>query len=96
GTSTFDGFGLAWAISEHIVKTVRAPCLFATHFHEMTTMAESDKRVKNMHVTAEAKASQEEGQRGEKNDKITMLFQVRDGPCLESFGIHVATMAGFP
>lgn len=49
---------MAWSISEHIVKTVGAPCLFATHFHEMTTMAEQDKRVKNRHVTAEAKVSE--------------------------------------
>ncbi|CAM9858570.1 unnamed protein product [Discosporangium mesarthrocarpum] len=85
GTSTYDGFGLAWAISEHIVKTVKAPCLFATHFHEMTIMADKDKRVKNMHVSAQAET-----------DKITMLYEVRPGPCLESFGVHVAKMAGFP
>lgn len=40
------------------MKSVQAPCLFATHFHEMTTMAEQDERVKNMHVTAEAKVRQ--------------------------------------
>ncbi len=85
GTSTFDGFGLAWAISEHLVRETRAFTLFATHFHEMTTLAEKESCVQNRHVSARID-----------KDKIIMLYKVNEGPCLESFGIHVAQMACFP
>ena len=87
GTSTFDGLSIAWAVAEylHENENVRAKTLFATHYHELTELALTLKRIKNHHVAVK-----------EWKDEIIFLRKIAAGPSDQSYGIHVAKLAGIP
>ncbi|GAB6862079.1 DNA mismatch repair protein MutS [Haloplanus litoreus] len=88
GTATYDGISIAWAATEYIHNEVGCKCLFATHYHELTTLADHLPRVENVHVAVA-------GDDGTDED-ITFLRTVEDGPTDRSYGVHVADLAGVP
>ncbi|PSP77337.1 DNA mismatch repair protein MutS [Halobacteriales archaeon QS_1_68_20] len=85
GTATYDGISIAWAATEYLHNEVGAKTLFATHYHELTTLAEHLERVENVHVAAE-----------ERGEDVTFLRTIREGPTDRSYGVHVADLAGVP
>jgi DNA mismatch repair protein MutS len=85
GTSTFDGLSLAWAFAEHLARERKAFTLFATHYFELTSLAEQINTIANVHIDAV-----------EHGDKIVFLHSVKDGPANQSYGIQVAQLAGVP
>lgn len=87
GTSTFDGLSLAWAIVEylHEKEKLKPKTLFATHYHELTELSLTMDRIKNYHVTVQ-----------EHRGDIVFLRKIVAGPSDQSYGIHVAKLAGIP
>ena len=85
GTSTLDGLSLAWAIAEHIAGNVRSRTLFATHYHELTDLAQRFQGVKNLNVSVR-----------EWEDQVVFLHRIVEGGTDRSYGIHVARLAGVP
>jgi DNA mismatch repair protein MutS len=85
GTSTYDGLSLAWAITEHIANKLKCRTLFATHYHELTELAELFANVKNCNVAVR-----------EWMDEVVFLHKILPGGTDKSYGIHVAKLAGVP
>lgn len=85
GTSTFDGLSLAWACAEHLAKETKAYTLFATHYFELTTLADLHRNIHNVHLEAI-----------EHGDTIIFLHAVKDGAANQSYGLQVAALAGVP
>ncbi|HEY2384735.1 MAG TPA: DNA mismatch repair protein MutS, partial [Terriglobia bacterium] len=85
GTATFDGLSIAWAVIEHIQSRIRAKTIFATHYHELTELADLLSGIKNYHVTVK-----------EAENRIVFLRAVEPGAADRSYGIEVAKLAGIP
>jgi DNA mismatch repair protein MutS len=87
GTSTFDGLSIAWAVAEylHDLKGRGVKTLFATHYHELTDLTQTKKKVKNYHVSVK-----------EYNQQIIFLRKLQEGGTSRSYGIQVARLAGLP
>jgi DNA mismatch repair protein MutS len=85
GTSTFDGLSLAWAITEYLAKQVTCRTLFATHYHELTELAELLEGVKNFNVAVR-----------EYREEVIFLHRIVPGGADKSYGVQVARLAGIP
>lgn len=85
GTATYDGMALAQSIIEHIHNRIGAITLFATHYHELTSLSEELGHLKNVHVAIL-----------ERDGEVTFLHKIAEGPADKSYGIHVAKIAGLP
>lgn len=85
GTSTFDGLSLAWACAEYLAREVKAFTLFATHYFELTALADSNPEIANVHLDAI-----------EHGDSVVFLHSLKEGPANQSYGLQVAALAGVP
>ena len=90
GTSTYDGLALADAVARHLAATNRSYTLFATHYFELTALAEPGSGIANVHLDAVEHHDKERG------DTLVFMHAVKDGPADRSFGLQVAALAGLP
>ncbi len=85
GTSTLDGLALAWAIAEHLAENIGCRTLFATHYHELTELADTSEKIRNVSVLVR-----------EWQDQIIFMHRIVPGRADKSYGVHVARLAGVP
>ncbi len=85
GTSTFDGLSIAWAVTEEICNKIECRTLFATHYHQLIGLESQLEGLHNMHM-----------QVSDSSEGLRFLYTIGEGPCDESYGIHVGVLAGLP
>ena len=85
GTSTFDGVSIAWAVGEYIHERIKARTMFATHYHELTELAQLYEGIRNYNIAVR-----------EWRDEIVFIRKIVDGGTDKSYGLHVARLAGIP
>ncbi len=85
GTSTFDGLSIAWSVSEYLAKDIECKSIFATHYHELNFLKDSQKNVSNFQVTVE-----------QSGDRLVFCHKIEKGGANKSYGIEAAKLAGVP
>jgi DNA mismatch repair protein MutS len=85
GTSTFDGVSIAWSVAEHIYNTIKAKTLFSTHYHVMNKLSDKFEKIKNYNLAAK-----------EVKGEVVFLHKLIEGGTDQSYGVHVAKLAGLP
>jgi DNA mismatch repair protein MutS len=85
GTSTYDGVAIAWAVAEHLHERIGCKAIFATHYHELTQLADRFARIVNFNVAVH-----------EAGEEVIFLHRLRPGGADRSYGIHVGRLAGLP
>jgi len=85
GTSTFDGVSIAWSVAEHIYNKIKARTMFSTHYHVMNKLSEKFSNIKNYNIAVK-----------ENHGEVIFLHKLIEGGTDQSYGVHVAKLAGLP